>query len=394
VHSNSCYFAAILTLVITFAESTFVWAQSKAPETSQDAAFVPQSLTKLAVIVSPNSGGGRRGLGSKMNGQAPQTNQQRLVEDVFVQQILQLGHVVVARSDLKSVLKEQAMEQSGLTDSNAVEVGKLLNVPAVLVVRINEYTVDSPGGGGGGGPGGGGPGGQRGAGRKNAPVINGRATVGARLVNVETGAVLWQGNHTIAEAIPSPAHIQFLLAKVADKLANAFPAKEPSKPSPFEPKDIVKLALIMEAKPKSGSSRSQGAPDELQLIEDKLSIQLGNKGYSLVSRSDIQTLMQEKQFQSSGLTEENVAAFGKLLNVPVVMVVRMTDSGPPNATSRNQGMAFASLGARLVSVETGEVLWCRTYGDSKAIASKVDQAQVLTEVTQKIGNMFPDRKKN
>ncbi len=391
MHLNSCYVAAILTLVITFAESTFVWAQSNAPETSQDAEFVSQSLAKLAVLVSPNSGGARPGFGSKMNGQTPQTNQQRLVEDVFVQQILQLGHVVVARSDLKSVLKEQAMGQSGLTDSNAVEVGRLLNVPAVLVVRINEYTVDSPGGGGG--PGGGGPGGQRGAGRKNAPVINGRATVGARLVNVETGAVLWQGNHTIAEAIPTPTHIQFLLAKVADKLAKAFPAKEPSKPSPFEPKDIVKLALIMEAKPKSGSSRSQGAPDQLQLIEDKLSIQLGNKGYSLVSRSDIQTLMQEKQFQSSGLTEENVTAFGKLLNVPVVMVVRMTDSGPPNATSRNQGMAFASLGARLVSVETGEVLWCRTYGDSKAISSKVDQAQVLTEVAQKIGNMFPDRTK-
>lgn len=84
MRSNSCYVVAILVFTISFAESTFVWAQSKAPETSQDAGFVPQALAKLAVIISTNSSGSRSSFG-KVNGQTVQTNQQRLVEDVFVQ---------------------------------------------------------------------------------------------------------------------------------------------------------------------------------------------------------------------------------------------------------------------------------------------------------------------
>ena len=370
--------ATLLCFVVALVDGSFAYAL-QAPETSTDAAFKPQSLTKLAVIVANSNDGSRSGLGmgGRSNEQGSQPNRQRLVEDVFVQSLLELGHIVVARSDLKAVLKEQSLGQSGLTDSNTVAVGKLLNVPAVLVVKITEYASET----------------QRAARRNTQPSTTGQVTISARLVSVETGTVWWQGKHTIKEAIDTAAHLQFTLGKVSDKLARAFPTKQPDKPKTFEPAEIKKLALIMESNSRPGL-RQQGSSDQLQEVEDKLSILLGNKGYTLVSRTDLQTVMQEKQFQASGLTEENVTSFGKLLNVPAVLVVRITDSGPsgPPVGQRNQGAVIAAIGARLVSVETGEVLWCRTYIEAKQTSSKLDQSQVLTQVTKKVGDLFPSRK--
>jgi len=376
MYLKSRLIATLLCVTVAMGEGSFAFAL-QAPETSTDAAFKPQSLTKLAVIVANSNDGSRSGsgLGGRSNEQGSQPNRQRLVEDVFVQSLLELGHVVVARSDLKAVLKEQSLGQSGLTDSNTVAVGKLLNVPAVLVVKITEYASET----------------QRAA-RRNAPSTSGQVTISARLVSVETGTVWWQGKHTIKEAIDTTSHLQFILEKVADKLAKAFPAKQPDKPKAFEPGEIKKLALIMESNARPGSLRQQGSSDQLQEVEDKLSIMLGNKGYTLVSRTDLQTVMKEKQFQASGLTEENVTSFGKLLNVPAVLVVRITDSGPPSGQRSNQGVIIAAIGARLVSVETGEVLWCRTDIEAKQSASKLDQSQVLTQVTKKVGDLFPSRK--
>lgn len=377
MYLKSLLIATLLCFTVALGEGSFAYAL-QAPETSTDAAFKPQSLTKLAVIVANSNDGSRSGpgLGGRSNEQGSQPNRQRLVEDVFVQSLLELGHVVVARSDLKAVLKEQSLGQSGLTDSNTVAVGKLLNVPAVLVVKITEYASET----------------QRAARRNAQSTTTGQVTISARLVSVETGTVWWQGKHTIKEAIDTAAHLQFTLGKVADKLAKAFPAKQPDKPKAFEPGEVKKLALIMESSSRPGSPRPQGSSDQLQEVEDKLSIMLGNKGYTLVSRSDLQTVMQEKQFQASGLTEENVTSFGKLLNVPAVLVVRITDSGPPSGQRNNSGVIIAAIGARLVSVETGEVLWCRTYIEAKQSSSKLDQSQVLTQVTKKVGDLFPNRK--
>ena len=378
MYLNSLLMGSLLCFTVALGNGSFAYAL-QAPETSTDAAFKPQSLTKLAVIVANSNDGSRSGLGmgGRSNEQGSQPNRQRLVEDVFVQSLLELGHVVVARSDLKAVLKEQSLGQSGLTDSNTVAVGKLLNVPAVLVVKITEYASET----------------QRAARRNTQPSTTGQVTISARLVSVETGTVWWQGKHTIKEAIDTAAHLQFTLGKVSDKLARAFPTKQPDKPKTFEPAEIKKLALIMESNSRPGL-RQQGSSDQLQEVEDKLSILLGNKGYTLVSRTDLQTVMQEKQFQASGLTEENVTSFGKLLNVPAVLVVRITDSGPsgPPVGQRNQGAVIAAIGARLVSVETGEVLWCRTYIEAKQTSSKLDQSQVLTQVTKKVGDLFPSRK--
>ncbi|MFI5457188.1 MAG: hypothetical protein ACHRXM_17215 [Isosphaerales bacterium] len=97
--------------------------------------------------------------------------------------------------------------------------------------------------------------------------------------------------------------------------------------------------------------------DQQALVEDEFVQTMIRKGYSVVAQSDIQALAKEKQFQKSGLTENNAADIGKLLNVPAVIVVRITESAVEQLTDPNTRNTFtvarASLGARLVSMETG-----------------------------------------
>lgn len=371
-------FAALLLTVLNaplWPHVCLAQTKDKAPETSSNDAFKPKSLAKLAVIVSADDKSRSPSFGSAMGNPG---DQNRLVEDIFVQTLLQKGHTVVARSDLKSVLKEHALAASGLTDSNAAAVGKLLNVPAVLVIRITEYNAEI----------------QR-DGKKNSRVLIARASLGAKLIDVATGGILWLGNHASSSDVDGKIELVMVLSKVAERLSRAFPDKDTAHPVVFDPKDVSKLALVMavESRGRMGFTAPdsrRGNDDQQRMVEDKLSVQLGNKGYSLVSRTDLQSVMQEKQFQDSGLTEENVSQFGKLLNVPVVLVVRITEC---EIESRNRGnLGVGALGARLISVETGQVLWCRTRIESQEIGGKLDLPQVLAKASKKIGDGFPDKK--
>lgn len=353
---------------------------AKAPETSVDSSFQPEDLTKLAVIAF-----------TEERNRQNQSDQQRLVEDIFVQTLLDRGHTVVARSDMQSVLTEQELAKSGLTDDNAVAVGKLLNIPAVLVVRITEYSLET----------------QYDAKRNNRSQMA-RASVGARLINVDTGGIWWQGNHSLTDEVEVKSELLQILFQLTERLARSFPQKpspdKSAKKKPlFDPLAIEKLALVMvgenrrPSEIRSFGNIQQQRTDQQRLVEDKLGIQLGKKGYTLVSRSDLQSVMQEKRFRESGLTEENVTELGKLLNIPAVIVVRITDceaeefqkkTGPRMTRAT---MATAALGARLISVETGQVLWCRAGIDSQEVGGKLEATELLAKVAKKIGDSLPSR---
>jgi hypothetical protein len=357
-------------------------AKGKAPETSVDASFDPEQLAKLAVIAY-----------TEERSRQSQSDQQRLVEDIFVQTLLDRGHVVVARSDIQSVLTEQELAKSGLTDSNAVSVGKLLNVPAVLVVRITEYSTEM----------------QRDFG-KSTRTSMARATVGARLIAVETGSIWWQGSHSLSDEVTVRGELVEVLVQLTDRLARTFPEKTSAKGKRFDPSKIDKLALVMVGESRRpnrmasiGRIGGEQRTDQDRQVEDKLGIMLGKKGYALVSRSDLEAVMQEKRFQQSGLTEENVSEIGKLLNIPAVMVARITEceaeefqkppkkSDPRNRSLSRATMATAALGARLISVESGEVLWCRAAIDSQEVSGKLETSQVLAKVAKRIGDALPQR---
>jgi curli biogenesis system outer membrane secretion channel CsgG len=348
---------------------------AKAPETFSDDNFRPEELAKLAVLAATD-----------VRGQQIQSDRQRLVEDIFVQALLARGHVVVARSDIRSVLTEQQLAKSGLTDDNAVAVGKLMNVPAVLVVQITECALET----------------QRDPKTRSQTQIA-QATVGARLINVETGGIWWQGTHSLSDTVTVKSELVLVLAQLTERLARAFPQKSPDK-SRFDLEAIDKLALVMlgdSRKPRRGAppvTADQQRLNQERLVEDKLGILLGKKGYAQVSRSDLEAVMQEKRFQESGLTEEDVSALGKLLNIPAVLVVRITayeseefQKKPGSRASPRATMATAALGARLVSVETGEVLWCRTDIESEEVKSRLETSDILSKAVKKIADALPAR---
>lgn len=201
----------------------------------------------------------------------------------------------------------------------------------------------------------------------------------------------WQGIHETKEELSTKSHLQLTLMKTADKLAREFPVKSEMPEERFQPAAIQKLAVIMDSGNKRSPFQTPKGSDQLQEVEDGFGLQLGKKGYTLVSRADLQALLKEKEFQASGLTEENVHKFGKFLNVPMVMVVRITSSNESPLQRNGQGFIIGAIGARLISVETGEVLWCCTYIEALQTKSKLDQSEVMKSATKKICDKFPGR---
>jgi Curli production assembly/transport component CsgG len=176
------------------------------PETSSDSKFNPQSVPKLAVIVAGQQGRGFGGFN------ATQSDQQRLVEDEFVQALMTKGYSIASRSDVEAIVKEQRFQRSGLTESDAARLGKILNVPAVLVVRITEASEQNrfvPGG------------------RGQSSEL--RASLGARLVSVESGSVWWIGKQTGSRMATSRGRLPDLVGDVAKSIANAFPDHDAAK---------------------------------------------------------------------------------------------------------------------------------------------------------------------
>ena len=66
---------------------------SRKPQTSADSSFDPAKVTKLAVIISGNSR-------SRMT--PMQTDEQRLVEDQFIEILLQKGYSLVTRCEISN----------------------------------------------------------------------------------------------------------------------------------------------------------------------------------------------------------------------------------------------------------------------------------------------------
>lgn len=106
-------------------------------------------------------------------------------------------------------------------------------------------------------------------------------------------------------------------------------------------------------------------PGLRRIMEDRFISGLLSKGYAVASRSDMDIILREIQFQRSGLTDADAARIGKMLNVPAVLVVSVT-----NLQKRYHGGTYsttASMSARLVSVETAEILWVNSASHSPSM---------------------------
>jgi hypothetical protein len=104
---------------------------------------------------------------------------------------------------------------------------------------------------------------------------------------------------------------------------------------------IDKVAII------GVSGRVYGDAAKAQIM-DLFKPELMKRGYVLVERADVQRLLKEIQFQSSGVTSpDNAAKAGKILNVPVVLTITVGQKGDEKI----------DVTAELVEVESGQIIW-------------------------------------
>ncbi len=84
------------------------------------------------------------------------------ISNMFAQELMKRGYTVVERSQIQSILKEQEFQASDITtNEGAARAGKVLNVPAVLMIDIPKYKE--------------------------------KMEMTAKLVDVENGTILWIG---------------------------------------------------------------------------------------------------------------------------------------------------------------------------------------------------------
>ncbi len=85
------------------------------------------------------------------------------IADLFAMEFLKKGYAPVERAHVEQLLKEQEFQASELTtEAGAAEAGKILNVPAVLIISI--------------------------------PHFGEEIAITAKLVDIEYGSILWLGS--------------------------------------------------------------------------------------------------------------------------------------------------------------------------------------------------------
>jgi hypothetical protein len=165
-------------------------------------------------------------------------------------------------------------------------------------------------------------------------------------------------------------------------------------------------------------------PGILRRMEDEFEMKIMQKGYSVVSRSDVAHVIQEVQFQNSGLTDSRGACqLGKVLNVRGIVMVSVNnvktetyttaassgytrdEEGRTSAYSNGPSqynIASAAVSARLIDVETTDVMWIGSAksggGDSplsllqSSFGEGMGGAENLAHtLATKVAETFPDR---
>jgi TolB-like protein len=126
----------------------------------------------------------------------------RSIEDVFTASLLSKKYKVASRSDVDRILQEMKFQQSGLTDADARKIGKILNVPAVLIGSV--------------------PKSQEKVFRQGSKVKYVEIQFSARLIDVESSEVLWISS---LEGYDDVQNAQNLVQRLASAVADSFPSR-------------------------------------------------------------------------------------------------------------------------------------------------------------------------
>jgi len=151
--------------------------------------------------------------------------------------------------------------------------------------------------------------------------------------------------------------------------------------------------------------------DSLALVIEDVFIRfLIGKGYSYASRKEVREIVNEQSFQHSGLTDSDAVRMGKLLNVPAVLMITVSNLGEVNTFDGNlltlpfqlagallmpsrgaSCLMRCSITARLIATQTGEVLWLASLNNFVLKQNNNDITPVLQRSTEMIAKSFPSK---
>lgn len=146
----------------------------------------------------------------------------------------------------------------------------------------------------------------------------------------------------------------------------------------FTTKAIKRTAILID----------EGNRIPVRAIEDEFIGSMLNKGYTMPSRTDLQKIMQEINFQNSGITSSDAAKLGKILNVPSVLIVSVSQLNRKTfGSGRYASHGYeARLSARFIDVSTSNVLFqARKYG----ITKDAEATSLLVNMSQEVANSLP-----
>jgi len=144
-------FAAVIFFLVSCAKNSSP-PRSSSPVASSiiSPALTSENIQKTTIVSikvldekSNFASGGSRDNNTSGYGRGKQQHSQLfdMIEDVFTQEIIGKGYRYASRSELQPVLNELKLQDSGLTDADAATIGKILNVPAVLILNVTKLGI-------------------------------------------------------------------------------------------------------------------------------------------------------------------------------------------------------------------------------------------------------------
>lgn len=138
----------------------------------------------------------------------------------------------------------------------------------------------------------------------------------------------------------------------------------------------------------------------LRQIEDEFMRTIMSKGYILATRSDIEKISKEVNFQDSNVSESIISAKARAINVSGVLIVSINEINTSQyvplvsyliKTNREYYKTAINISARLINTERAQVMWISSYSKSFPINNTGDINKYLISVANIVASGFPKR---
>lgn len=105
----------------------------------------------------------------------------RQVEDEFMISTIKKGYILTTRSDIDKIKDELNLQKSDLTQEEVAEIGNILNVPAIIIVSVNQVNTERY---------------KPIYQRKGVRYYKVSTNLSARMISTESAEVLWISSYT------------------------------------------------------------------------------------------------------------------------------------------------------------------------------------------------------